>query len=182
MHLAPICRNTALIIVLGNLYSAPLSAVTIEFNAILTNNTCSLSLDKSTLPLGQVTARQLLADTLLASQPFTLFVRGCNPNAQPVPALRIEGNGVIQDNKWLFRNSNSASNVGIVVIQSDTLPNYAQTEIRDGTEILLGDNGNVTSDLELNFYAGVSCGGTTGCASRGTGDVTANLMFTFAYE
>ena len=36
----------------GGAVSAPVQAVTLDFSAVLTNGTCTLSLDKSTLPLG----------------------------------------------------------------------------------------------------------------------------------
>ncbi|MBN5204546.1 hypothetical protein JY462_06910 [Serratia marcescens] len=89
---------------------------------------------------------------------------------------------MIQDGKWLFRQADSAKNVGIAVIKSDSVPGYEQTEVRDGSTFALGGSESTPADQNHTFYAGVSCGGAAGCASPGTGEVKATLMFSFAYQ
>jgi len=98
-------------------------ATTLNFSAVLTNVTCSISLDKSTLPLGNLTLAQLRPEQLINAQPFVLSVQNCAGAAggSDTPIVMIRGDGVSQDNKWLFRNSGSANNVGIVVINSDSV-------------------------------------------------------------
>lgn len=184
MHLAPVYRKaTALLVLAGScLLSAPVPAVTINFSAVLTDGTCTLSLDKSTLPLGTLSQAQLRPGQLNVQQPFTLFVQDCTSGGSLTPQVTITGNGVTQDNKWLFRNAGSAEGVGIVVIQSATVPAYSQPEVKDGTIITLANVGQIPANQALTFYAGASCGGSTGCASTGMGGVTASLMFTFAYQ
>ncbi|OMQ23691.1 fimbrial protein [Serratia oryzae] len=162
--------------------AAPAQAETINFSAMLTNGTCALSLDRSILPLGTVSPLQFTPGRLLAPKPFTLFIRNCTGSGLFTPQVSVFGNGVTQDNKWLFRNAGSAAGIGIMVIQSDTVPDYSQSEIKDGTIIQVANTGQIPADQELTFYAGASCGGTTGCAEIGSGEVTATLMFDFAYQ
>lgn len=184
MRLRPMYRKAALALVWvgSSVWSVAVPAVTINFSAILTDGTCTLSLDKSTLPLGSIALSQLRPAQLNAQQPFTLFVQDCTSGGSLTPQVTISGNGVTQDNKWLFRNAGSAAGVGIVVIRSDTAPDYSAPEVKDGTSIALANAGQIPANQALTFYAGASCGGSTGCASTGAGDVTASLMFTFAYQ
>lgn len=164
--------------------SAPSQALMLNFSAVLTNGTCTLSLDKSTLSLGTITKSQLRANQLVAPQPFTLSVQNCTGEAGTglKPVVTITGNGVTQDNKWLFRNAEAARGTGIVVIQSATVPQYSQSEIKNNTVLSLAGAGQIPANQTFIFYAGASCGGSSGCTTVATGGVTANLMFTFAYQ
>ncbi|WP_431225957.1 fimbrial protein (plasmid) [Serratia sp. L9] len=151
---------------------------------MLNNGTCTLSLDKSILPLGTVNLSALRPNQLVVPQPFTLFVQDCSGQAggSLTPIVKITGNGVTQDNKWLFRNASSAAGTGIVVIHSDAVPDYSQPEVKDNSTLQLANVGQIPINQAFTFYAGTSCGGSTGCASLATGDVTATLMFTFSYQ
>lgn len=186
MHLTRNYRKAALTLTLAGftLVAAPVQAVTLDFSALLTTGTCSLSLDKSSLPLGMIAPTDLLPNRLVAPQPFVLSIQDCTGAAAPglKPIVNITGNGVTQDNKWLFRNAGSAAGTGILVIQSDTLPDYSLPEIKNDAVLALGSAGQMPVNQSYTFYAGVSCGGSIGCASVGTGDVTANLMFSFAWQ
>lgn len=165
----------------GCLFYKIAPATMLNFSAILVNGTCTLSLNKSTLPLGEVPLSQLRPEKFIGAQPFTLSVQNCTEGIR-APSILVTGSGVNQDNKWLFRNSSSAGGVGIMVIKSDTLPEYNQTEIQSGTMLPLATAGEIPIDQNFNFYAGVSCGGITGCSATGTGNVTASLMFIFTYQ
>ncbi len=159
-------------------------AVTLNFSATLTDGTCTLSLNKSTLPLGTVSQFQLRPNNLAAPQPFILTVQGCTGSGSSTlkPAVTVTGPGSFQDGKWLFRNAASTTNAGVLVIQSLSVPDYSQPEVQNNGVISLGNPGAVPADQQLTFYAGASCGGSSGCASVMTGDLTATLMFTFAYQ
>lgn len=160
-------------------------AVTVDFSAVLTNGTCTLSLDKSNLPLGSISISQLRPNQLISPQPFALSIQNCTAQGidSLTPAVTIMGDGITQDNKWLFRNAQSAAGTGILVMQSKSIPNYTQSEIKNNSVLTLASAaGQAPVNQIFTFYAGASCGGSTGCASVETGDVTANLMFTFAYQ
>ncbi|ENY3730631.1 hypothetical protein A3N51_08540 [Enterobacter kobei] len=164
--------------------SAPVQAVTVDFSAVLTNGTCTLSLDKSTLPLGIIAKSQLRPNKLVNPQPFTLSVQDCTGVAggSLKPFVTIAGTGTIQDGKWLFRNTGSAANTGILVIQSTSVPDYSQPEVTNSSVLSLANPGQIPVNQAFTFYAGASCGGSTGCAMVATGDVTATLMFELAYQ
>ncbi|WP_421081365.1 fimbrial protein [Serratia fonticola] len=178
--------KAALAVVLagGGAVSAPVQAVTLDFSAVLTNGTCTLSLDKSTLPLGVIAKSQLRPNQLVAPQPFTLSVQDCTGSAggSLKPVVTIAGTGTTQDSKWLFRNAGSAANTGILVIQSASVPDYSQPEVKNNSVLSLANPGQIPVNQTFTFYAGASCGGSTGCATVATGDVTATLMFTFLYQ
>ncbi|HDR2399030.1 TPA: type 1 fimbrial protein [Enterobacter bugandensis] len=168
----------------GVIYVSPVKAITLNFNAFLTDATCSLSLNKSSINLGTVKKNQLKPEQVVALQPFTLSVQQCanNPDSSLTPTIIVKGAGVLQDNKWIFRNSGSAAGVGVLVFQSDSIPAYSADEIKDNSKIIAGNKGSNPSVNSLNFYAGLSCGGSAGCASSSAGDVVASLIFTFAYH
>lgn len=168
----------------GLVVSTQARAVTLNFSATLTDGTCALSLDKSTLPLGTVSLSQLRPNNLAAPQPFVLSVQECTGSGSSMlkPELTVTGSGSFQDGKWLFRNAASTTNAGVLVIQSVSVPDYSQPEVQNNGVISLGNPGDVPADQQLTFYAGASCGGSSGCASVTTGDLTATLMFTFAYQ
>lgn len=169
---------------LGSLVMQPAEAVTLDFNAVLVNGTCSLNLDKSVLPLGSVSYQQLKPGVLLSAQPFTLTVDSCQESSVSTlrPIVTVTGHGVLQDNKWLFRESGSSNGAGVVVVQSDVVPVYSNKEIQTNTQVVLSGNGQMLENTKINFYAGVSCGGNLGCAKVATGNVTATLIFNFAYQ
>ncbi|MBC3382204.1 type 1 fimbrial protein [Serratia fonticola] len=168
----------------GGLISATAFAITLNFSATLFNGTCSLNLDKSTLPLGDVALAELRPAQLLIAQPFTLSISDCigTGNSGLTPVVAIAGPGVSQDNRWLFRNAGSANGAGIMVIKSDSLPTHSQQEIENGTTVPLAAAGKVPVAQSHTFYAGVSCMSTTRCTDVGTGAITASLMFIFAYQ
>lgn len=174
--------SLAALIAASAFLSAPVQSVTLDFSAVLVQGTCTISLDKSTLDLGTITKSQLRAGQVVAPQPFVLSVQGCSGGGPTLtPVVTVTGNGIRQDNKYLFRNVGSATGTGILVFISNSVPEYNAQELINGTHISVGPTGTTPSDRKINFYAGVSCGGITGCATTGTGNVTANLMFSFAY-
>lgn len=178
-------RASALALSLAALLPGALQAdvLKLDFKAVLVSRTCTLSLDKSTLPLGQLSTSQLQPNTLLNSQPFTLHVTACEgADRGPKPVVTVTGMGETQDGKWLFRQPGSANGVGIMVFKTSTAPRYEHDEVRDGSTFVLDGAPITPADQDHTFYAGVSCGGATGCASTGSGDVTAKLMFSFAYQ
>ncbi|HBN0910106.1 type 1 fimbrial protein [Escherichia coli] len=160
------------------------TATTLNFSAVLTNVTCSISLDKSLLSLGSISIGQFRPETLINVQPFILSVQNCAGTAggSDIPIVMIRGEGITQDNKWLFRKSDSANNVGIMVIKSDVSPSYNQPEITNETALTLSAAGKIPTDQQYTFYAGASCGGTSGCSNVEVGSVTASLYFTFEYQ
>lgn len=186
MRSAPRYLKATLAVVLagGGAVSAPVQAVTLDFSAVLTNGTCTLSLDKSTLPLGVINTSRLRPNQLVAPQPFTLSVRDCTGSSggSLKPVVTVTGTGATQDGKWLFRNTGSAANTGFLVIQSATVPDYSRPEVKNNSVLSLADAGQIPVNQTFTFYAGASCGGSSGCAAVATGDVTATLMFTFTYE
>lgn len=184
MRLMRFCPELVIAFTLIMAWIKPVQAITINFEATLGDGTCTLSLDRSTLPLGTILLSQLRANSLVSPSPFTLSVRNCSgfTNASLEPAVRVTGSGVTQDNKWLFRNTGSAKGTGILIIQSDSVPNYASDEVRNGTRLILKKAGAVPVDQTFTFYAGGSCGGSTGCSTTEPGRVTATVMFTFEYQ
>lgn len=163
-------------------FSKNVLPVTLNFSAVLTDATCSIGLDRSTLPLGEVSLRKLKTNSLISVQPFTLYIHECSGVDARVPTIIISGAGELRDNKWIFRNSNSSSSAGIIVMQNDSLPNYNDVEVRDGTSLNLGGSGAQPIDQSINFYAGVSCGGVNSCREIKTGTISATLFFTFEYK
>lgn len=185
MRLMRFCPELVIVFTLITAWIKPVQAVTINFEAALVNASCTLSLDRSTLPLGTILLSQLRANSLVSPSPFTLSVQNCSSvHASQEPAVRVTGVGVTQDSKWLFRHNvtGSAKGVGILIIQSDSVPNYASDEVRDGTRLLLKKAGNKPVDQTFTFYAGGSCGGSSGCSTTEPGRVTASVMFSFVYQ
>ncbi|WP_407907783.1 hypothetical protein [Escherichia coli] len=89
----------------------------------------------------------------------------------------------MQDGKWLFRNGEAASQgAGIMLFRSDDMPVYSQTEIKNGDTIPLDGVGVMPSDQTMNFYAGVSCGGSSGCAEINPVALSATILFDFIYR
>lgn len=183
MRSAQIYHKAALVLMLSA-SGGSVQAYMLNFSAFLTDGTCALSLDKSTLFLGAIGKSQLRPGRLVAPQRFTLSVRDCSGKAggSLKPGVTVTGSGVTQDQKWLFRNTGSATGTGIVVIQNDSVPGYDRLEVKHGDFFSLVQVDQIPLNQELAFYAAASCGGNTGCASIGTGSVTASLMFTFAYQ
>lgn len=168
----------------ASMVSTQAHAITLNFSATLTDGTCTLSLDKSTLSLGAVSMSQLRSNNLAVPQSFVLSVQGCTGSGSSTlkPAVTVTGSGSFQDGKWLFRNAASTTNAGVLIIQSVSVPDYSQPEVKNNSLISLANPGSIPADQRLTFYAGVSCGGSSGCASVTTGDLIATLMFTFAYQ
>lgn len=160
-------------------------AVTLNFSATIVQGTCSLSLDKSVLPLGSVNQASLISGTLVNLQPFTLTADNCNgaTGGSLQPVITVVGAGSLQDGKWLFRSSDSdVGGAGVILVQSATQPIYASTEVKSGDYFPLAAVGQAPVNKVLPFFAGVSCGGSTGCATLKPGQLTANVNFVFAYR
>lgn len=174
-------RASALALLLAVLLPKALQAdvVRLDFRAVLSNGTCTLNLDKSTLPLGQLHTSMLKPNTLVNAQPFTLQVSACKGSRLVV---KVIGDGVMQDGKWLFRHKESAKNVGIMVFKTSIEPRHNMKEVVNGDAFELDGAPSTPNDQNHTFYAGVSCGGATGCESPGSGDVTATLMFSVAFQ
>ncbi|WP_114194426.1 fimbrial protein [Edaphovirga cremea] len=164
----------------------PLQALVLNFSATLTPGTCTFSLDKSTLVLGSLSLSQLQPATLLVTRPFTLIVQDCSgTDASLTPVVNVSGDGITRDSKWLFRSGDSsASGVGVMLVNKSTPPSYSDTEIKNGDGIPLAGVGVDPLNQNLTFYAGVTCGGSSGCASAqlGAGTLTARVLFNLAYR
>lgn len=178
--------NCILVGILGLFLVAPFSsAVILNFSATINEGTCTLSLDKSALSLGDISMSSLTPNTLVSAQPFTLQITDCQGKSSNDlrPVVQISGSGVTQDNKWLFRqNTGSSVGAGILVIKSDAPPSYSQSEVNNGTTYPLAAGGKTPTNQEFSFYAGVSCGGSIGCSVINPGIVTAKLLFEFNYQ
>ncbi|MFC0228351.1 fimbrial protein [Serratia aquatilis] len=180
-----ICRKRFwLLCALLALNSTNALAVTINFSALLIRGTCSFSLDKSLLPLGYVARTQLKPATLIAVQPFTLWVRDCNLSIDGLlPVVSISGEGVLQGGKWLFRSGDSAAkNVGVMLVKSDVPPSYSEPEVKSGDTFPLAARGVNPVDQPLRFYAGMTCGADDTCAEAGLGLLTARVLFTLSFR
>lgn len=162
----------------------PTQAVFLEFSALVVERTCTLSLNRSTLPLGDIPQSRLRPGQLVAQQPFVLSVKDCTgrPGGSLKPVVTVSGSGALHDGRWLFRGFGAHSATGVMVIQSDSEAEYSQPELRDGSIIALGNTGDVPRDQSFTFYAGASCGGNTGCAANTPGALTASVSFTFTYQ
>ncbi|VXC69869.1 conserved exported hypothetical protein [Enterobacterales bacterium 8AC] len=174
----------ALFLLILSLGSLAAQAVTLNFSASIVQETCSLSLDKSVLSLGEVPQTSLRSGALVNLQPFSLRA-DCSPVSSGLqqPVIEITGAGASQDGKWLFRSSDStAGGAGVMLVQSATAPAYAATEMKSNAILPLAGVGQSPNSQELPFFAGVSCGGSTGCATVKPGALTANVMFIFAYR
>ncbi|NCG54962.1 fimbrial protein [Serratia fonticola] len=166
-------------------FSVSVHAVTLNFSAQIVQGTCSLSLDKSVLPLGTVSQSLMHSEMLVNLHPFTLTADNCNGVAGGVqqPGIVVSGPGSTQGGKWLFRTSDSdVGGAGVMVVQSTTPPNYTDTEVKPSDFFPLAGVGAVPVNTTLSFFAGVSCGGSAGCATVTPGTLTANIMFVFAYR
>ncbi|MFA3781240.1 fimbrial protein [Yersinia sp. 1652 StPb PI] len=188
MHLNSFCRKKVLWVGLSLLVggiSINTHAVTLNFSASLVQGTCSLSLDKSVLSLGDVQQANLRSETLLNLQPVTLTVDNCNgaASASLQPVVIALGPGKSQNGKWLFRSSDSdVGGAGVMLVQSASQPSYASTEVKSGDYFPLAAVGQTPVNKQLQFFAGVSCGGVTDCATVKPGQLTANVNFIFAYR
>lgn len=189
MATAPRYRNRvwAMVLSLGTLLPGALQADTLrlDFSAYLVTGTCTLSLDNSTLPLGQVSTSMLRPRTLLNPRPFTLHVSDCTAGANGMkPVVTVTGRGERQDGKFLFRqpDTDAAQNVGILVFKTSKVPGYGNTEIADGDFFKLDGAPVTPANQDHIFYAAVSCGSDAGCKNIGTGNVKAMLTFSFAYQ
>lgn len=178
------CLWSLLISALLALSSSSALAVTINFSAVITRGTCSFSLDKSLLPLGYVGRAELKPASLLAVQPFTLWVRDCNLSTDGViPVVSVSGEGVSQGGKWLFRSGDSvAKNVGVMLVKSDLPPSYSEPEVKNGDIFPLAGRGVNPVDQPLRFYAGMTCGSSDTCAAAGVGSLTARILFTLSFR
>lgn len=160
-------------------------AVTLNFSASIVQGTCSLSLDKSVLPLGEISQSRLRSGSLVNLQPVTLNASNCigASGGTQQPIITVTGPGLSQDGKWLFRSDDSdVGGAGIMLVQSPTPPTYMDTEVKTGDAFPLAAIGQAPVDTVLPFYAGISCGGKTGCATVKPGSLTAHIVFQFAYR
>lgn len=161
------------------------NTIRLDFSATIVQGTCSLNLDKSVLSLDQVSQSRLQSNSLVNAQPFNVIASNCigvaQANIQPV--IFVTGVGGYQDGKWLFRSSDSdVGGAGVILVQSVTQPSYLDSEVKSGDAFPLAAVGQAPADMVLPFFAGVSCGGSTGCATVKPGLLTANIVFNFAYR
>ncbi|CAI0836655.1 type 1 fimbrial protein [Serratia fonticola] len=188
MRLNRLCLKKVSLISLAmvtGLTSSTAPAVTLNFSATIMPGTCSLSLDKSVLPLDEMSQARLRSGALINSQPFTLKAGNCDgvATAGLQPMITVSGEGVTQDGKWLFRSSDSsAGGSGVMLVQSANMPNYNSTEVKPTDTYPLAAMGQIPVGKDLPFFAGISCGGSTGCATVKPGKVIARITFTFAYR
>lgn len=182
MRSAKACRNAlAGAALLATLHGAPLRADTLNFAAVLTPGTCTFNLDKSALALGYVPLSHITPATLVAAQPFTLTVSDCGGGNTytKAPVVKVSGEGMTQDGKWLFRDASSPSaGVGVMLVKTDVPPAYAQDEVKNGDTFKLE---TASKDHRMTFYAGLTCGNATTCASAKAGLVTARIVFSLDF-
>lgn len=182
-----IYRKAVLLITLFGLQglaTAPVRAITLNFAATLNTATCTLSLNKSLLLLGTVAHSQLTANSLVQAAPFILNVQACEgTSANQTPTITISGEGMLQGGKWLFRSSDSvAAGMGVMLVKTDTPPNYNQAEIKNGDDIQLAEKGVNPLDQNITFYAGVTCGGSADCTNLQPGVLNARVLFNLVYR
>lgn len=166
-------------------FISPISSAmptTLNFSAILSNATCSINLDKSALSLGDVSLGQLRNLKYVSAQPFKLSIRNCLPISSGAYSITISGKGNLQDRRWLFKNEASETGGGIMIIQSDRKPGYSDKELKNGDTIPIGDEGITPTDQDINFYAGASCGESSGCSTINLGEISATVMFDLFYR
>lgn len=160
-------------------------ATVLNFSATIVTNTCSVSLDRSVISLNQVPVSHLQSGVLLNLQPFTLKAENCegvDGGTQQVGIL-VSGAGAIQDGKWLFRSIDSdVGGAGVMLVQSANQPSFTDKEVMPGDMFPLANPGLAPSDKEFPFFAGISCGGSTGCATVKTGTLVAHITFLLAYR
>ncbi len=160
-------------------------AVTLNFEAKITKATCDISLSQTLLTLGTIPVRDLKSNTVTRTQSFTLNISNCQgiPAESQTSVIKITGEGELQGGKWLFRSAerSRAGSTGILLFQRSTEPVYSDREVKNGDEISLMQKGGAQIVDKLPFYAGVSCGGDSGCASVKAGAVSATLIFDFVY-
>lgn len=186
MRLTPTFLNApiAALLSLCCLIPQTAGAVTLNFSAVLTNGTCSLSVDKGTLSLPSITLAGLQPQRLYSTQPFTLSITECTGGGTSglTPVVAVAGAGESQDSKWLFRQPNSTPGVGVMVFKSDVEPTFNTAEIGNGATIPVGAVGANAVAQKIQFYAAASCLSAQSCADVAPGTVTANLMFIFTYK
>lgn len=184
MRLLMHCHNPVLLVLALGCSPLSVQADKIDFSAILMTGTCTFNLDKSMLALGTTTISDLQPATLVRAQAFTLSVSDCTgTDLNLTPVINISGDGITQDNRWLFRASDSTTNnkMGVMLVKSDVLPNYNAVEIKNNDDIVLADKGINPLDQNFTFYAAMSCG-TTGCSSLQAGTLSARVLFQLAYR
>lgn len=165
----------------------PVQAITLNYSAQINQGTCQISLDKTALHLGTVEL-SALRGTLVAAQPFTLLVRNCAGGFQPglTPAIKVSGEGLTRDGKWLFRSAadSVAKGIGIMLIKSDTPPSYGQKPVANGDLLDLAAKDIMPADSDITFFAGMACGSVANCgaASVQPGRVSARIVFDFVYR
>lgn len=165
----------------------PVQAITLNYSAQINQGTCQISLDKTQMHLGTVEL-SALRGTLVAAQPFTLRVRACDGEYQSglTPAIKITGEGIIRDGKWLFRSPGDsvAQGIGIMLIKSDTPPSYGQKPVTNGDFLDLAAKNLTPADTDLKFFAGMACGSVAECQATGVqpGKVSARIVFDFVYR
>jgi len=176
-------RNTlkhSIIFILSGLLSPQTQAIDLNFSAVLTSGTCTFDLDKNTLQLGRIHLKEMAASTLKAVQPFTLTVSRCTGSVPGlIPVVYVSGEGINQAGKWLFRSSagSTATGMGVMLVKSDTPPDYSYQEVENDSTFKLAASGAVPTDQDLQFYAGLTCGNATTCSTATAGIVTARIIF-----
>lgn len=185
MNIKIISNENILYVLILMFFFSPTSfamTTTLNFSAILSNATCSISLDKSALSLGDVSLGQLRKLKYVSAEPFKLSIRDCLPISSGTYSVTISGNGNLQDGRWLFKNQASETGVGIMIIQSDKKPDFSSKELKNGDIIPFGKEGVTPTDQDINFYAGASCGENSGCSKINLGEFSATVMFDLFYR
>src|SRR5471032_2998522 len=118
-------------------------AITLNFSAILADPTCTISLDKNVLSLGDVSGSQLKANKIVAAQPFQLNIQNCiSISGSAAYSILVSGSGSLQDGKWLFKNSDGTKNgPGTVRFKRNTQPDYQNSDPGDGSAVKMGGAG-----------------------------------------
>ncbi|SUB82575.1 Uncharacterised protein [Pragia fontium] len=177
------CVSTCLILLSYGVGLTTAQAIILNYSASINQGTCQISLDKTALHLGTVEMSAMRGSTLVSAQSFTLQIRSCGDyQAGLTPAIKITGEGMTRDGKWLFRSSadSVSQGFGIVLAKSDTIPLYNQASITNGDYLNL----TATTDTDVTFFAGIACGSATNCqdANMRPGRVSARIVFDFVYR
>ncbi|WP_336707094.1 MULTISPECIES: fimbrial protein [unclassified Cedecea] len=151
----------------------------INFSANLVPGSCEFELDIPKLLLDPVLPAELKATTLIGAKKVELQISNCNVSTSLKPFISVNGKGQ-NLGKWAFRDdaTSTAKNVGVMLVKSDTPPDYGHTPLTDGGKVTLQTAGDIVPNQTLNFYAGLICGTSTNCGTATLGAVNATIEFT----
>jgi type 1 fimbria pilin len=188
MHSLKTCRKASLMLaalLLGGSATPSATAYTLNFSARLMPGTCTFNLSQATVELGTLTVGAFQPSTLVGSRPFTLSVTNCRgTDASLTPMVVINGEGSLQDGRWLFRASDSttSSGIGVMLVRSNVMPVYSDPELRSNDTLDLAAQGVNPLNQDISFYVGATCGSGASCTNINSGQLIARVMFELDYR